>query len=925
MVGLIRFGFISLALAMSFNATSAPVSIKAGSVFGLKVVKPIELNASEQAVNSAPSTCSARTIMWSGSASCSAPVSAMSNGSSRTISDASGNTGSASVVCDAPTNAITVSGGSSCTTVATGSLPCTGQSVSWGSCSASAPLRLHGATASITDSGAPSTGSAVFTCNNGSFIYSSGNCTTPATTCTNKTLNWSASGNSCSALSGTTNDGANKTVSNTASNGNTGSATFSCSAGADTYSLVGSPTCAPPPATACTGQALSWSSGGNSCSSNSGSVNNGVTTTLASTNGNSGSAQFTCNASTNTFSQTGTPSCSVPAPSSCTSQSKAWGTSPSNCGAFTGVTPNGGSKTISNTISNGNSGNATYVCNSTNDTYSVSGTPTCIQPAPTSCSSQTKAWGTAPANCSAVTGATSNSVSKTIANTLNANSGSATYVCNAATDTYTVSGTPTCSQPAPTSCTSQTKTWSAGGNSCSGTVPATVNGATTSTSNSLNSNTGNASFVCSAATNTYSASGTPTCELPGCTNQTLTWSSGGNNCSVSSGNNSAGSSSIFSSSNGNSGTATFVCDGSSNSYSQNGAGACNLVFSKVSASDRRSCALFGNGSVKCWGVNTGDVPTVVPGLLSNITGLEISPFHGCVIRNGGAECWGAGNYGELGNGSTSGSTTPVGVVGLNSGVTKVTATEYSGYRYSCAIHNGAAKCWGNNRLGELGGPTSDQFSAVPVQVVGLTSGVTDITAGSGISCAVHNGAAKCWGSNNRGSFGNGDTSLSAQYTPVQVSGLTSGVTSVVAGTTMTCAIHNGAVKCWGYDDRGCNNGNCASVVASPRQVPGLTSGVTSITVGSGQGCALHNGVTKCWRYDRYVQLDPSIVAGLESGVSSIAAGGREIKVVGGSPTVSNEHVCVVQNGGGKCFGNNQDGQLGDGTKDNRSAPTIVNP
>ena len=105
----------------------------------------------------------------------------------------------------------------------------------------------------------------------------------------------------------------------------------------------------------------------------------------------------------------------------------------------------------------------------------------------------------------------------------------------------------------------------------------------------------------------------------------------------------------------------------------------------------------------------------------------------------------------------------------------------SGASNTCAIVDGAAKCWGGNFYGQLGNGKSGSGvdSSVPVQVSGLTSGVTDISTAGRHSCAVHNGSAKCWGENSYGALGNGTTISSA--VPVQVSGLTSGVTAISAG------------------------------------------------------------------------------------------------------------------------------------------------
>ena len=84
---------------------------------------------------------------------------------------------------------------------------------------------------------------------------------------------------------------------------------------------------------------------------------------------------------------------------------------------------------------------------------------------------------------------------------------------------------------------------------------------------------------------------------------------------------------------------------------------------------------------------------------------------------------------------------------------------------------------------------------------GLTSGVTAISAGGAHVCAIVNGAAMCWGSNTTyGQLGN--NSLTNSDVPVQVTGLTSNVSSISAGDSHTCAVVNGAVKCWGYNNAG---------------------------------------------------------------------------------------------------------------------------
>ena len=279
----------------------------------------------------------------------------------------------------------------------------------------------------------------------------------------------------------------------------------------------------------------------------------------------------------------------------------------------------------------------------------------------------------------------------------------------------------------------------------------------------------------------------------------------------------------------------------------------------ISAGRFHTCALATLGAVKCWGDNefgelgngttvNSSTPVQVSGLTSGVKAISAgsesdTPGHTCALTTGGAvKCWGGNWDGQLGNGTTTGSSTPVQVSGLTSGVVAIT----SGLFHTCALTSGgAAKCWGFNGTGQLGTGTTSG-SKTPVQVTGLTTGVTAITAGVMHTCAIAaGGAAKCWGFNSGGQLGNGTTTTSP--TPLQVTGLATGVTAINADTWNTCAVASGAAKCWGYNAGGQLGNGTTADSATPVQVSGLTTGVAAISAGLFHACALTvAGVAKCW-------------------------------------------------------------------------------
>ncbi len=313
--------------------------------------------------------------------------------------------------------------------------------------------------------------------------------------------------------------------------------------------------------------------------------------------------------------------------------------------------------------------------------------------------------------------------------------------------------------------------------------------------------------------------------------------------------------------------------------------------------------------------------------------IAASVVHTCALTGSGTVlCWGSNEYGQLGNGDTANSTAPVQVVGLPSAAVSIAA----GYDSTCALTNtGTVWCWGDNANGQLGNGTFVQ-SSVPMQVLDSTgnaplSGVIAIAAGQYHTCAVTSaGAALCWGDNAKGELGNG-TEIGSNL-PVQVSGLTSGVATISAGSNFTCAVATGGnSSCWGDGASGQLGNGIATSSAIPTAVLDSTGnaplgGVVTISAGFENACALTSGGTVlCWGANNSGQLGNGTTSSLSNvPVEVVDSNGQSaLHDVVAISSGLDYNCATTSSGSALCWGGNDSGQLGNGSTTNSSRPVAV--
>jgi alpha-tubulin suppressor-like RCC1 family protein len=294
-------------------------------------------------------------------------------------------------------------------------------------------------------------------------------------------------------------------------------------------------------------------------------------------------------------------------------------------------------------------------------------------------------------------------------------------------------------------------------------------------------------------------------------------------------------------------------------------------FASVSAGDSLTCAVVTDGSAACWGAgqvgqlgngtkttNATPIPSRVFGAAS-FASITVGGEHACGLSGSGiAYCWGLDSFGQLGDARLVNSTTPIPVV-TSAQTPMQFASLSAGYMHTCGLTPaGAAFCWGDNSRGQLG--TGGASTDLPAPVAG---GLTFTAISSGI-----------------------DTSRSA-----------ASQTAGALRSSFTCGLSGGAAYCWGAG---------IGAPGTPTLVGGGLS-FTQISAGGAHACALtQDGTAYCWGYDGDDQLGNG--PGPSSSVTPVAVGGglRFTNIAAGR-----RHTCgTATDGLAYCWGSDVYGALG---------------
>jgi len=352
----------------------------------------------------------------------------------------------------------------------------------------------------------------------------------------------------------------------------------------------------------------------------------------------------------------------------------------------------------------------------------------------------------------------------------------------------------------------------------------------------------------------------------------------------------------------------------------------------IAAGNRHTIVALSGGTVKGWGQNNcgqlGSNPAdyrnypIVVNDVSEVTAVAAGRNHSvALLSDGTIKAWGSNYDGQLGNGSNSGSDTPVSVSGISTAVAidaGVSSDLTSGGNHTVALlSNGTVKTWGDNTYGQLGNDSTTD-SNIPVTVDGITNAIAVAAGGFHTVALLSDGTIMAWGKNNYGQLGN--SSNADSDTPVTVTGIDNAVAIAAGGRHTLAVLDDGTVKAWGFDLYGELGDDFPKVDKNaPVSVDGIVDADGVAAGASHSAAVLSDNTINAWGSNSDFQIGSGGYADSYPTPVSVSGISTAVKVSGGRYHT----VCLLSDGTVKAWGDNNYGELGDGSYDTSNVPVTV--
>ena len=341
---------------------------------------------------------------------------------------------------------------------------------------------------------------------------------------------------------------------------------------------------------------------------------------------------------------------------------------------------------------------------------------------------------------------------------------------------------------------------------------------------------------------------------------------------------------------------------------------------QIAAGDSHSAAVTKDGDLYMWGANgsgqlgiQSNVASNIPVKVNNSSStlpeksvkyVALGSYHSAAItKDGSLYMWGYNNYGQLGNGSTTNSYTPVKIM------ENVAAVSLGSYHSAAITKDGSLYMWGYNNYGQLGNG-STTYSYTPVKIM---ENVATVSLGAWHSAAItKDGSLYMWGYNNYGQLGNGSSgNYEKSVSPIKIM---ENVAAVSLGRWRSAAItKDGSLYMWGWNRFGELGNGTTNELTRPQRV---AANVQSVELGNYHTTAVSkDGGLYTWGYNKYGELGNGTTNNSYTPVKIMS---DVVSSAGGSHTIA-----LKKNGTVYTWGDNEYGELGNGNKSNQTSPVAI--